>query len=299
MTLGDRPCIALETSRHFVHILRRTAFDQFRVTRQIGNHDGGLTPLAFRQNLRSIASAIAAAIAVSGRVTTLVGTVFGRVRQQFVQLVESRGESCHVGWSVVGMFGDGVSDESREGVWNLRPDRVQGHRLGESNRFTHGVVVGLLEGPPAGEHLIEHDTERPDIRTCIDIIAAKTFGAHVRQRADDGAGPRQSVSRQLGDAEVEDLDDALGRQHHVGRLDVTMNDAALVCMRESLGDLPGDADGLVQRHPTSHQAIGQRLAGIERHGDKKLPVARLADLMNGADVPVIERRGGACFEQES
>ena len=61
---------------------------------------------------------------------------------------------------------------------------------------------------------------------------------------DDGAGPGEIPSPQLDDAEVQYLDDALGRDHHVRRLDVAMDDAALVRVREPLRDLPCDADGL-------------------------------------------------------
>src|SRR5262245_5850180 len=72
VTLGNRPRVALQAPNHFVHVLRRTAFNQFRVPRQIGNDDGRLTTLAFWQHLCGIAGAIPSVITISGA-STLIG----------------------------------------------------------------------------------------------------------------------------------------------------------------------------------------------------------------------------------
>ena len=43
----------------------------------------------------------------------------------------------------------------------------------------------------------------------------------------------------LGTAEVDELDDALGGEHDVGPLDVTVDDAVVVKVVEAPGNLPG------------------------------------------------------------
>ena len=49
------------------------------------------------------------------------------------------------------------------------------------------------------------------------------------------------------EAEVENLDLVLGRQHHVGRLQIAMDDALLVRGFEGVEHLPGVRDGFVER----------------------------------------------------
>ena len=77
----------------------------------------------------------------------------------------------------------------------------------------------IVSGKLAGEHLIEHDTERIDVRAVIDFgWMLDLLGGHVLRRADDFAGFREHrVARcmgsrgwlirsdEFGDAEVRDL----------------------------------------------------------------------------------------------
>ena len=53
-----------------------------------------------------------------------------------------------------------------------------------------------------------------------------------------------SGRRQLRQTEVEDLHPAVGRDEHVLRLQVAVDDALVVRGREAVGDLHGDVDGL-------------------------------------------------------
>ena len=102
----------------------------------------------------------------------------------------------------------------------------------------------------------------------------------------------------LGDAEVEDLDVSLSREHQVGRLDVAMDESHLVGHRESLGRFVGDADDLVERQGSSLNAICERLPLDQLHHDER-GVARVFDAEDLADEWVIQRRGGAGLAQES
>ena len=69
----------------------------------------------------------------------------------------------------------------------------------------------------------------------------------------------------LGDAEVGDDRRAAGEQHVV-RLDVAMDDAALVRVRQRLRDVAQDADRLGDRQRArAREPRAQRLALDERH----------------------------------
>ena len=96
-----------------------------------------------------------------------------------------------------------------------------------------------------------------------------------------------------GQAEVEDLDAARSRrlQPDVGRLDVAVDQAALVGRRQALGRSPGrcaapPASGSL---PLALEAVVERLAFEELHGQEG-DAAVLADLVDGDDVVVLDRR---------
>ena len=73
------------------------------------------------------------------------------------------------------------------------------------------------------EALIKDGAERPDVATFIGRLAAKLLRRHV------GKCPEQTTGLSLGgihdarDPEVHDFDGAIGGDHDVSRLDITMN----------------------------------------------------------------------------
>ena len=74
---------------------------------------------------------------------------------------------------------------------------------------------------------------------------------------------------------------------------------AFVRVSESARDLQRDRERFVEREPAAIEARLQRFAFVERHRDEQLSVVGLADLVDRADVRVIERRRGARFRDES
>ena len=93
-------------------------------------------------------------------------------------------------------------------------------------------------------------------------LPARLLGAHVGGGPEDGAlaraadGHRRrlrqircrpSLGRRLREPEVEHLDDALGRDLDVGRLQIPVDDPLLVRRVERVRDLPRDRQRLVQR----------------------------------------------------
>ena len=149
------------------------------------------------------------------------------------------------------------------------------------------------------------------------------LGRHVLQRAEQaalrrqrGAGrrPRRIVRRvrlaQPGQPEVEQLHPG-GREHHVARLQVAVDDAPPVGGVERLGDVSGDAQRLVQRQRPPLEAPGERLP-VEAFHDEEVdrrirlvgcrraarrPLA--ADVVQRADVGVAEGPHGARLALEA
>src|SRR4029077_18308710 len=82
------------------------------------------------------------------------------------------------------------------------------------------VVVVAREGGTAGDHLVEDDTQGPDVGARVDLLAADLLGRHVAGGADGGAVAGQArLVGQLGDAEIDDLHPAVRRHDDVRRLD--------------------------------------------------------------------------------
>ncbi len=104
----------------------------------------------------------------------------------------------------------------------------------------------------AGEHFVGHDGEGVDVAAFVQRLARELLRAHVGRRAEYHAllselrfarGVRRFGAG--GNAEVEQLDDVLFTgpldEDHILRLQVPMNDALLVRLRERAGDLTKQA----------------------------------------------------------
>ncbi len=163
-----------------------------------------------------------------------------------------------------------------------------------------------LEQPPPGQHLVEHDAERPDVGAAVDLLALGLLGAHVRRRAEDHAGDRSGrgqrrrhrragtgagrVGRQrLGQSEVEHLDLAVRGELHVGRLEVAVDHAGLVRRLERGRDLQGEVQRLLAGKRAARQPLLQVLAVDELHRQERRAV-RLVDAVDPGDVRVVQRR---------
>ena len=77
-----------------------------------------------------------------------------------------------------------------------------------------------------------------------------------------------------------------------------MHDAGAVRRIEAVGDPDRDVHDLGHRQPVVQQVGVERLALEQLHGDERLAVL-FADLVNRADVRMIERRGRARLEPEA
>ena len=151
-------------------------------------------------------------------------------------------------------------------------------------------------------HPVQDAAEAEQVAAVIDFPALGLLGRHVRRRADDRPLLRELAFRSggSGQAEVQDLH-AVGfrLQPDVGRLDVAVDQPALVGRRQSQGHLPADAQHLGHRElALALQSHVQRLAFEKLHGQEG-HAAILADLVNGDDVVVLDRRRGSGLTQEA
>ena len=122
-------------------------------------------------------------------------------------------------------------------------------------------------------------------------VAPETVGAAVRSARVLGLG-------ELGQAEVEDLDEAVLRDHEVLGLQVAVHDPGAVRFREAVGGLRGDAEERSRRQGAVGQNLAQRSSLDELHRDE-LDAVRGADVVDRDEIRVVQRRGRARFLLEA
>ena len=90
------------------------------------------------------------------------------------------------------------------------------------------------EGAPPGQHLVEDDAKAVDIAAGAHGSALRLLRRQVVRRAEDLAVQcLSSAIEALGDTEVRQHKDTFLPQHQVRRLDVAVDDAAAVNLREA------------------------------------------------------------------
>ena len=102
----------------------------------------------------------------------------------------------------------------------------------------------------------------------------------------------------LRQAEIEDLGLAACGQEDIGRLDVAMDDAGAVRGVEGVGQRCANVEQRRQLDRARTEPLAQRLS-LEQLHREIVSIALLADVVDGADVRVIERRGGARLAQKA
>jgi hypothetical protein len=124
-----------------------------------------------------------------------------------------------------------------------------------------------LEQPPAGQHLVEHDTERPDIGAAIDRAAGGLLRRHVRRGAEDHPHLRRAERQRrrlrelrgrpaarrhphrihrLRQSEVEDFDFPFNGSFDVLWFEISVDDALLVRFFERVSNLQRDGKAFIE-----------------------------------------------------
>src|SRR5262249_49491539 len=105
------------------------------------------------------------------------------------------------------------------------------------------------------------------------------LGRHVGERADEPAGLRRTQVEEVGDAEVAELSDAARVEKDVGRLDVAVDDAAVVRVRERAEDVEREAPHLGGGEVrAAGEPGGERAAGEVLHDEEAEVFAEIEDL---------------------
>ena len=176
-------------------------------------------------------------------------------------------------------------------------------RLGAfvEDRVDHPLPLAA-KGAPAGEHLVEHHAQRPEVGGGADAQPLELLGRHVGGGAHrdpllgEGAGVDPA-----GEAEVEELHPAVREHHDVLRLEVPVDDAGGMGGGESRGELAGDRRRLgaceAPVRPPGEE-LGERRAVVVGHGEKTLALV-LADLVDGPDVRMVQGGRGLGLAAEA
>jgi hypothetical protein len=211
---------------------------------------------------------------------------------------EVSAELVHRLVAVGGLLGQGIGEDLLHRGRRVRPGL--GHRLGllVEDRADDGLVASPLEGVLSGEHLVEHDPQRPDVGPMVEPLSPGLLGRHVGHRAEcRPALGQRDAPRELGQPEVHDLGPAVLGDHDVGALDVPVDDAARVGLAQSRGDLGGDVQGFGGLERAPSDPVPQGLALDVLHGDEGALVA-FPGLVDDADIGMGERRRGLGLPQE-
>ena len=88
------------------------------------------------------------------------------------------------------------------------------------------------------------------------------------------------------------------RHEHVGRLEIAVHDAGLVRGVECIGNLNRQREQFVDRQAMGVQVVAQGSAVEPFHRDER-PARVLTNLVDGADVGMIQRRRGSGFTSEA
>ena len=177
--------------------------------------------------------------------------------------------------------------------------------IGVRFRMASWMVPGVLPGKavPACRHLVQDGAEREEVGAGVEVFATNLFRRHVRQRAHNrtgigqvllsrSCGHRQSIQRRPRQPEIEQLCVTAIGHEDVGRLDVAVNDSLGVGGFERIGELHAEFEDSIRRQRADGDELLQRgtLQQLHRH---EMAAGVLPDVVDRADVWMIQRRGGA------
>ena len=149
-----------------------------------------------------------------------------------------------------GILGHGHKDELAERERDIGFD-IDGRRRRNLQMRLHDFEIVVADmWTLAGDHFVERDADRIKIGARVDGLALHLFGRHIGDGAQSGVGHGEAhIVAGACDAEVHQFYDALRSEHHVGGLNVAMNDFLRVGVGERGESLieVGDRVGVTNR----------------------------------------------------
>ena len=159
------------------------------------------------------------------------------------------------------------------------------------------------EGRLASQHLEHERAEREQIGAWIRQARGPLLGRHVTRRPRGEVGARHRLlqlggaARRASEAEIHQFH-AVARDEDVRRLEIAMDDAALMECVEGAQDRQGDSGCLGQGDGPLREPHVERLAVEQLHCDED-PLANLVYLVDLADGGMVHARRGPRLAPQS
>ncbi len=220
------------------------------------------------------------------------------------ELLERLGHRLRRGEAIDRQLLDGAHHDALERRRNVGSTAVQRDRGVPPDAERRGPLVPIvspLEGTRPAEQLVEDDAEREKIAARVDAFAQDLFGRHVRGRSERGdvlepQGRERDLvgaGRALRDPEVEDLDVTVPAHEDVRRLDVAVDDAALVRVGQPSRDGRADDGDRVRRERGLLLGDGGEAEAVDELEREMHARVALREGVEHADVRVREGREDA------
>ncbi len=160
----------------------------------------------------------------------------------------------------------------------------------------------------ASQHFIENHPERKDVRSRVGFVALHLLRGHVLQgpqyRAFGGdirilqsREFNNPIRRQLRQAEIQQLGSRFG-QHDVVGFEVSMDYSVPMDLIESVADFHSKLHYITCRQRSLFEPACQCLSFQMFHDEVIKPIL-VPDVMNHANVGVVQIRYGLCFTSEA
>ena len=199
--------------------------------------------------------------------------------------------------------------QPRRNIW------IQSHRR-HRRFFKDGVEDDgggvSAEGKRARCHFIQHRSEAEEVAACIELFAASLLGRHVGHCSQSHAGTREiflvyrrfgatsherawpagTAKRLLCQPEIKNLGVAALGDEYVRRFDVAVDDAFFVRCVERVSHFYAQLQQQIHRQRLAPDTMLERLP-FEMLHHNEVPAVLLPDLVNRADVRMIQRGSGA------
>ena len=176
------------------------------------------------------------------------------------------------------------------------------------DRGDRGRVRVAVERPASRDHLMQQHADRKQIRSRAYGFPSQLLGRHVCDGADHLAGSCDEISRfrvgsrrriveAMRNAEVQNLQQAGGRDEEIFRLEVAMDDATAMRRVEAAGDLRSNGGRLAcgKRAPLEPFA---ECGTFEKLEDRVDDVVVPAEIVNGEDIWMRQRSNGSSLALE-
>src|SRR5438067_1402363 len=171
------------------------------------------------------------------------------------------------------------------------------HDVGEWKGW-HFIVMELLEGWTLKELMAREPLPIEKVLQYGTEIAQALEAAHGRGIVHRDVKPANIFVNAQGQIKVQDFDLSLGIYKNVRRLHITVDNSAPMCRFQCLCDLSPILQHFLNRQRLARHQLLERPA-LEKLHHNKVPSLPLANVMDGADIRVIQRGSRASFALEA